>query len=172
MIMLDLETMGTRLDAPIIAIGAVKFNDNEIKSRFYRKVSLSSSVEMGAVIDPNTVIWWLQQDEEARAEFFDNYNAIRLNAALIEFSEWVEKEGGITTLWGNGAGFDNVILRSAYNSCGIEAPWAFWQDRCFRTIRETLPPLNLERKGVFHNALDDAENQAVYLIEVMKGENK
>ena len=81
----------------------------------------------------------------------------------------MEKEGGITTLWGN-AGFDNVILRLAYNSRDRGA--FFWQDRCFRTIRETLPPLNLERKGVFHNALDDAENQAVYLIEVMKGANK
>ena len=172
MIMLDLEAMGTGPNAPIIAIGAVRFNDNEIKSRFYRKVSLSSSVEMGAVIESNTVIWWLQQGEEARAEFFDNDNASRLDAALLEFSEWVEKEGGITTLWGNGAGFDNVILRSAYNSCGIEAPWAFWQDRCFRTIRKTLPTLSLERKGVFHNALDDAENQAMYLMEVMRGVNK
>ena len=69
-IMLDLETMGTGPNAAITAIGAVKFDPDkgEIVETFYFKVNLESSVKQGGVIDASTVIWWLGQNEEARAE--------------------------------------------------------------------------------------------------------
>ena len=68
--MLDLETMGNGPNAAITAIGAVKFDPDkgEIVETFYFKVNLESSVKQGGVIDASTVIWWLGQNEEARAE--------------------------------------------------------------------------------------------------------
>ena len=38
-------------------------------------------------------------------------------------------------IWGNGAGFDNTLLRQAYEVNSREVPWAFRHDRCFRTLR-------------------------------------
>ena len=67
-IMLDLETLGKLPDAAIIAIGAVHFDleTSAIQSRFYTVVDLESSVDSGGIMDASTVLWWLQQNEEAR----------------------------------------------------------------------------------------------------------
>jgi len=67
-IMIDLETMGTRPDAPIIAIGAVSFDvDTDwVWRTFYVNIDLQSAVSAGAKIDPSTVMWWMKQSDEAR----------------------------------------------------------------------------------------------------------
>ena len=56
-IMLDLETMGTRPDAPIIAIGAVAFDKEGVHESFYEVLDLAWAVRDGAVMSPETVIW-------------------------------------------------------------------------------------------------------------------
>ncbi|HHE8470041.1 TPA: 3'-5' exoribonuclease, partial [Klebsiella pneumoniae] len=68
-VMVDLETMGKKYNAPIVAIGAVVFDPatGSIGESFYKVVCLESSVNWGAVIDPSTVIWWLKQSSEARS---------------------------------------------------------------------------------------------------------
>lgn len=69
-VMLDLETMGQGPDAAIVAIGAVSFDleAGKLGSEFYTVVDLTSSVEAGGKMDPSTVLWWLQQSEQARSE--------------------------------------------------------------------------------------------------------
>lgn len=70
-VMLDLETMGNGPDAAIVAIGAVAFSLERAEispSVFYRLVTLESAVRQGGSIEPSTVIWWLQQSDEAREE--------------------------------------------------------------------------------------------------------
>lgn len=71
-------------------------------------------------------------------------------------------------IWGNGATFDNMILRNAYLATGQRQPWNFRDDVCFRTVKY-LFPLKKEFQGVRHHALDDARNQAKYLIKAVKG---
>jgi len=164
--MLDLETMSTKPNAAIIAIGAVAFNETGIVDKFYIQVRLSSCKENGLDIDPSTIIWWMKQGEEARSKFFDNETASDLVSALDSFSAFYSQHGG--AIWGNGAAFDNVILRSAYESIGVEAPWPFWVDSCYRTIKNMNPIIELRRVGVHHNALDDAETQALHLLEIIK----
>lgn len=165
-IMLDLETMSTKPNAAIIAIGAVAFNESGIVDKFYIQVRLSSCKELGLDIDPNTIIWWMKQGDEARSKFFDNGSALDLISALDSFSEFYLKHGG--AIWGNGATFDNVILRSAYEAVGQDAPWPFWVDSCYRTLKNMNPFIELKRVGTHHNALDDAETQAIHLIEILK----
>lgn len=67
-LMIDLETMGNKPSAPIVSIGAVIFDPStgEFGPDFYRVVSLKSSVDGGAVPDADTIMWWMQQSEEAR----------------------------------------------------------------------------------------------------------
>lgn len=68
-LMIDLETMGNKPNAPIVSIGAVFFEPStgELGEEFYRVVSLKSSMDGGAVPDPDTIMWWMQQSEEARS---------------------------------------------------------------------------------------------------------
>ncbi|MDE8866248.1 3'-5' exoribonuclease, partial [Klebsiella pneumoniae] len=119
-VMVDLETMGKKHNAPIVAIGAVVFDPatGSIGESFYKVVCLESSVNWGAVIDPSTVIWWLKQSSEARSAIV-NDDAIPLLDALLQFREFVSDNvaGGSkkAQVWGNGASFDNSILRSSYD---------------------------------------------------------
>lgn len=158
--MIDLETMGNTPDAPIVAIGACRFDALHVSDdTFYRKVSLQSAVESGAKIDSSTVIWWMQQNDAARREVISGDDD--LWSVLCEFTAWI-KSGDISGVWGNGAAFDNVILAQTYRRFGQEAPWPFWLDRCYRTIK-SLSDVPLVREGTHHNALDDALSQASHL---------
>lgn len=170
-IMLDLETMGRGPDAAIAAIGAVEFgltdSGAEVLGRsFYRVVDLASSVRHGGVMDAETVLWWLGQGEAARRELVDR-QAINLPVALQEFACFLGVSGPQPYLWGNGAGFDNVILRRAYERLDVPPPWVHWHDRCFRTVRAEFPHVPAPaRRGTHHNALDDAMHQARHLMAI------
>lgn len=163
-IMIDLETMGTRPNAPIIAIGAVVFNGAGIGGDFYMNVDLKSDVDSGAVIDPSTVLWWMQQSDEARASLLQG--GVPIEHALVEFSAFLPET--ISGVWGNGATFDNVLIREAYGRANMRAPWPFWLDKCYRTVKGAFPSVELKRSGTHHNALDDARSQAEHLIAINK----
>ena len=165
-VMIDLETMGTRPNAPIVAIGAVMFDGNEILDEFYVNVDLESAVAHGrAVVDPKTVLWWMDQGGEARSALRDDKKEVIV--ALYAFRDWlkpVEPEG----VWGNGASFDNTILSETYRRLNLTPPWEFWKDRCYRTMKGMYPQIKMERTGVHHNALDDAKSQALHLIAIWR----
>lgn len=158
-VMLDIETMGTHPSAPIVAIGAVYF-DSEIKDTFYRTIKLSTNK---GKIDGDTVVWWLQQSEEARKDIINAKTP--LVDALLAFSEWLPK--GVE-VWGNGSNFDNVILRSAYQLHDMDCPFPFWKDRCYRTVCSLYPDNKRIQLGTYHNALDDAISQTKHLLELLK----
>ena len=167
-VMLDLETMGNGPNAAITAIGAVKFDPDkgEIVETFYFKVNLESSVKCGGVIDASTIIWWLGQNEEARAEM--QKEGEHINLSLDRFRMWLG-DNGQTRIWGNGAAFDNVILASAYKNSGLTVPWKFIGDRCYRTVKTMFKQtLKAEQPTIKHHALADAEAQAKHLMLIAK----
>ena len=176
-VMVDLETMGKKHNAPIVAIGAVVFDPatGSIGESFYKVVCLESSVNWGAVIDPSTVIWWLKQSSEARSAIV-NDDAIPLQDALLQFRELVSDNvaGGSkkSQVWGNGASFDNSILRSSYDCIAEDYPWEYWNDRDVRTMVELGQAISFDPKttipfeGSRHNALADAIHQARYVSAI------
>ena len=183
-IMLDLETMGKGPRAAIIAIGAVAFDlnapdgEDPIKSRFYSEVSLESSVAAGGELSPSTIMWWLQQSEDARKKFAlqgkdeTAMNVPTITGASLLFTEWcTEHLTSDGSIWGNGSDFDNAILTSAYEGQRRETPWKFWQNSCYRSVKKLRKDIKLQRVGVYHNAVDDAESQALHLIAIMKDIN-
>ena len=110
-----------------------------------------------------TITWWLTDKsvtDEARSLFVDPH-AVQLPLALDAFSDWINSEP--VEMWGNSAAFDCGLLAAAYTACGKETPWAFWRERCYRTVK-SLPgaeDVKLVRTGTHHNALDDAKYQAL-----------
>jgi exodeoxyribonuclease VIII len=174
-IMLDLETMGKGSSAAIIAIGAVEFDPttNTLGREFYRTIDLENSVENGGIMDPSTVLWWMRQSEAAREEFAREGQPLR--TVLHEFYEFVNESAGHCFelgIWGNGAAFDNVILRNAYANTRLKCPWEFRQDRCYRTLKALHPAITAPRGGTNHHALDDAKNQALHLMEILSRPNR
>lgn len=171
-IMLDIETMSTQPNAAITAIGAVvmDFENNKITgSGFYKAIDLESSVAHGGHLCPNTVTWWLTQDDAAKRAM--TQNTVSFADAMIQFKSWV---GNVATpkhvrVWGNGATFDNVIVRRAFMRMGLDCPWPFYGDMCYRTMKSLRPDIEPpEFSGVKHDALADATYQALHLIEIMK----
>ncbi|MEM8467778.1 3'-5' exonuclease, partial [Morganella morganii] len=93
--------------------------------------------------------------------------------ALLGLSSFVSEFcGEQVQVWGNGSSFDNVILRSAYENCGITPFWKHWNDRDVRTIVELGRNAGIDPKkdfpfvGEAHNALDDALHQVNYVVAI------
>lgn len=105
-LMIDEETMGKKSTAPILSIGAVFFNpcSGEIGKKFYATVSLESEMAIGAIAEPETIIWWLKQSSEARAAITSD-QAIPVSEALFNLSEFVVancEQPKYLKVWGNG----------------------------------------------------------------------
>jgi len=162
-IMLDLETLGNNANSVIIAVGAVKFDSTGLGEEFYEVVDAESCVQAGLTMDTSTVMWWMQQSDEARAAFKRSGNP--LVNVLAKFSAFCGEDDKV---WGNGASFDNTILSNSYRRTLKEQPWKFWNDRCYRTMKSLYPQAVMARQGTYHNALYDAKSQAVHLIEIAK----
>ena len=71
-IMIDVESLGTRADAVILSLGAVKFDLTSGKiddQGFYASISIDSNQELGRRIQEDTLLWWLKQDIAAQSVF-------------------------------------------------------------------------------------------------------
>jgi len=174
-IMIDLETMSTAPNAAIVAIGAVAFDTDLFTLHpleFYTTVSLQSSMDAGLHVSASTILWWLQHDDEARAELVGR-GALRLSDALARLTSWmlaVIPDKDKRLVWGNGAAFDNVILAAAYAATWGTFPWHFWNDRCYLTMKNLYPATGMPTfVGTKHKAVDDARMQALHLMEILKG---
>ena len=162
--MVDLETMSTAPNAAIVSIGAVAFDSNGIKSTYYAPVDIVSSMSHGLHVDGDTILWWLKQTDQARAELWAQGRAA-LPEACEKFARFYVANA-CETVWGNGATFDNVILTSAFTACELDRPWKYNADRCFRTIKAAFPKEDVPTQGTAHKAVDDAVWQAEYLIKL------
>jgi hypothetical protein len=162
-VMIDLETYSTRSNAAIASIGAVKFEDDKIIDTFYCTVDPATCKAAGLHFEKSTLEWWSRQSKEARAALLkDN---LPLEEALTNFEAWYGNKSLPT--WGNGAGFDNVIMDSAYKALDRKRPWLPWEDRCYRTMKNIVNIPIDKRDGVYHNALDDAITQTKHLQKIL-----
>ncbi|EPK8065355.1 3'-5' exoribonuclease domain-containing protein [Escherichia coli] len=170
-LMIDLETMGTNPDAPINSIGGKFFDPEtgEMGPEFSKTIDLDTA---GGVIDRDVIKWWLKQSREAQSAILTD--EIPLDDALLQLREFIDENSGefFVQVWGNGANFDNVILRRSYERQGIPCPWRYCNDRDVRTIVELGKALNFDARtdipfeGERHNALDDARYQAKYVSAI------
>ncbi|HDI8417384.1 exonuclease [Escherichia coli] len=175
-LMIDLETMGTNTNAPIVVIGAVFFDPQtgEIGPVFYIVISLTDAMNTGAVPDGGTIEWWLKQSSEARAAILTDQ--VKLKDALSQFRDFINEysDEKFVQVWGNGATFDNAILRTSYERLDIPCPWRYHNDRDVRTIVELGKTIDFDARtvipfeGVRHNALDDARHQAKYVTATIQ----
>jgi len=181
-VMLDLETLGNGPGCAIVAIGAVPFAYHDgaaqiIGNGFYQVINVASSMCFGLRADASTLQWWGEQAPEARAVIdaaMDATMSQPVLAALALFDRWLEEVSGKSArdsdvrIWGNGADFDNAILAHVYRVAGLEPPWKFFNNRCYRTLKNTGPKLPLLRVGTHHNALDDARTQALHAVNILR----
>lgn len=168
-IMLDLETLDNHSHSPIIAVGAQAFNKDGILSAYYTEVDLKGQAPIGA----DTLRWWLKTNSELLTKLLTGQR-MGVEKFLHDFSGWVdlirnESPEGVIGMWGNASVFDNVILGNAYKKFGIKTPWSYKEDKCYRTIRNIFPDVEMDPfEGTEHDPLDDAIFQVNHLLKIHK----
>lgn len=170
-IMIDLETLSTASNALILSIGAARFDPlgDGIVDSFHIGIDYSDCVKPFRNkfdIDPATVRWWMSADQALARQALNELHRVDLASAVEGFHLWYgAKEQPV---WGNGAAFDNVILKHLFEMLGMDPPWDYRLDRCFRTLRKLAPAVMPVDYGTAHDALSDAIAQALHMQAIVK----
>jgi len=168
--MIDIETLGNRPNAAVVQIGIVAFNP--VSGETAKPWSASVEVHPKSEMDVDTVYWWMQQSDEARASVF-NGGRINPEDGLRYLNSYIEQYSDAITgfnVWYKPSTFDLVILENLYRNCDMKAPWPHWRTRCLRTLIE-VAKLAKEDEAVPvipHDAGHDAEAQARTAIKCFK----
>ena len=168
-LMTDVECVGIEPTAPLVSIGAVFFDENAgtLGATFKRNIHLATSVAKGFVMEPAAVLWWLMQPIEIRNEVFMMPEAV--DSVMREFAEWIDANGPgrqDIRVFGCSPAFDCIKLAAHFKACGVEAPWLYFNERDYRTIRERNKVVPEDERVGHHSALDDAIHQAKHLIKI------
>ena len=163
-ICIDLETLGNNPCAPIIQLGAVKFDENGATEVYIENIQYVGNQLDKFRCDYSTIMWWMQQPDEARNTLHEY--PIQLADALIRFTEWIEEPEEFT-YWSM-ASFDFPILRNAYDVCNLVYPIPFRNHRDFRTIVDLVQVPRDTFVGIKHFALDDAIDEAKTINKCLK----
>jgi len=166
--MIDIETLSTKPNSLILTVGIIKFNkDNDITAlekmeSLYLRINKDSCEKLGMDINQNTVEWWSKQSKESKYEVFENKDRFDIKDALLKISSFLK---GHKNIWAHSPNFDIIILENAYNMCGLDIPWKFWDLRDTRTVY-SLASVNLKdfsSKNDKHNSLLDSYSQILAL---------
>lgn len=173
--MIDLETLSTASDAAILQIGIQAFDPRgdgiDPAQGLIIHVSGEASLNAGLRMDWQTIQWWLSLDDNARAGMVAKQaDALLLSEALVELVKFGQSHGGWSwaKVWSNGAAFDIPILETAFRRCRRDIPWTYSNVLDVRTMKWLAPEVPRVTPDVAHDALSDAQAQAVYVQRCYK----
>jgi len=167
-LMIDLETLGTKYDCPVISIGACFFDADGIAKEFYVTLNVEEQIDGGRKVSGSTIKWWMEQSNAAQRVFKEE--AVDTKTGLTHFAHFINlSDYENVKPWGYGSTFDISIMEHIFDMYNIEIPWKYKNVRDLRTYLEhTYDGADIEREGTYHNALDDAKHQARVVIEGFK----
>lgn len=168
-IMVDLETLDTNATSVIISVGAVVFDTEKILRRGYWVLDIDEQVKAGRTVSGSTISWWSQQSDKARKVFVPTSLPWSIANFGTEFKGFFQGEK--LAFWGNGSDFDTAIMIDFWNRHGLEKipGWKYSNNMCFRTFNKMTGCKGMvQRAGVHHHALDDAEFQADCVLAAIK----
>ncbi|MHC6285491.1 3'-5' exonuclease [Escherichia coli] len=104
---------------PIVSIGAVFFSPEgeELGPTFYVPVNLRSSMLNGGVADGDTHFMVVETEQGSQSQQFVLMMPLILRMHFLNYHTFITCHAcnlKKLKVWGNGATFDNVILRGAY----------------------------------------------------------
>lgn len=170
-VMADIETLGLSINCVPLAIGGVKFDGEEIVDKFHVGIDPVDAERYGLKVDAATAWnYWADPKRNVARERLHALPKVDLFAALDGFAMWVNQtptdERG--SLWGKGATFDNVRIKAFYDAVGLDYPFSYRQDECYRTLANRCKDVEYAQVGVAHDALDDAMSQALHCQAICK----
>jgi len=164
-LMVDIETTGTKPGCKVLSIGAFGFDKDGNQVQFYKRISPSLQELIGLTDDVSTLEWWSKQPEEAKQEAFGGTESPKeVAASFFEFfwNNFSTLKGSFFSVWCCGLDFDFPILSEFLKKSGqpTPIPWPFWTQCDYRTIKNVFQEIKMHEGNVAkHNALEDAKAQ-------------
>lgn len=172
-VMADIETLSLADDCVLLSIGGVKFDGEKVTDKFHVGIDPVNAESYGLRVDA-ACAWnyWCDPKRDAARKRLWELPKVDLVAALDGFRIWVRETpvDELGSLWGKGAVFDIPRIKNAFSAVGLkdDYPFTYRQEECYRTLANRAPEIEYQQIGVAHDALDDAESQAVHLIKICK----
>jgi hypothetical protein len=164
-IMIDIESLDTHPECVILTIGAVRFDPRG--TGVVEKLELRPTIEdqteiYGRRINDDTLRWWGEQSIEAQNEALGDQGRVSFAECMEQLYKFCWNRNAV---WSNGAGFDCVVMESAWRQVSTKPnpiPWPFWTVRDTRTLYD-IAGVKLKDGGhtTSHKAVEDAERQAI-----------
>jgi hypothetical protein len=166
-LMTDIETLSSRHDAAVIAIGICAFNANEIVDAI--EILIDPQLAIGHR-NLDTIRWWNEQEEHVREKMFSGIHTPW--SACTMLAEFCNNYKNAKEIWANPPQFDLTILRTLFDECGVKFPMHYTTERDFRTLKALAHQLHIDYQSAYegidkHDAKDDAiaQARAVQIIE-------
>lgn len=158
-VMMDIETLSSKPNAVVTAIGLAYFNKTEVTGTAVWYLDYSKDP---GHIESRTVRWWLEQAEDIRTL------NLRGEAPSGDQVAFVYDALKGRQVWGNGPQFDCCIMRDWFTRFGSPCPWHFRDERDCRTMFAIGRALNVTTppKSNAHDARADAVWQAEYVLAI------
>lgn len=169
---IDLETLGTGSNSLIMSIGMACVQDDS--QDIYKLLNLDDQIRLGRTVDVSTMQWWSTQNTDLYQHNLQGNSHNFNNKDILEVISNIFNESPKDTyLWGYGSVFDNVLLKSLYETYEMVYPVFYRNDMCLRTLLSitnasghTIPEFKSETP---HHAYEDAKSEAKmlkYLLEL------
>lgn len=161
-VMIDIEALADTPDSAPAEI-ALLFFDRDDRTKAFLKYKYEprpiDAIHLGFNVTPGTLKWW---DDNMMQ--INMYQGEPLSDVLDDMARDFRIHGkkGIR-VWSRGNAYDLAILRLAFTRTGRPLPWDFWNDRDVRTWLEGCQFKSTRKNN--HDSLQDAENQALDIIE-------
>lgn len=169
-VMIDIETLSLSTSAVVTQIGACAWDSDHDGIGPGLILSPTFEDQSDRKIDASTVMFWMSQDDAARASIVGADRTVTKTLAHIHLVNFLDQvtianEGNPPTIWAMGPQFDIVVLESYF--AGMTPLWKYRQIADARTLRlvydgPTYTPV------IAHNAYEDAVAQARWVRDALK----
>lgn len=171
LVSLDLETLSTRNDAAIIAIGLAMWCPGLVNPDNYEIITHRWLIHPSQAIghrDPATIDWWGQQDSSIYAEVWGGrQEPLEVIKDFVFFIKHHIPELE-TEFWAGPAHFDFPIIENLIHIAGLELPWNYRQKKCLSTLAREMTGAGFPDQKVpserLHEPVADATAQLMTLM--------
>ena len=140
-IMYDIESLdtGPRSIVSQIAYQAFPTDDPEtVLGKAVVYLPIQPQIELKRTVSADTLVWWMQQSEEARQRFaMSTGDEFETLPALLRFvtRKFIEIVGDKSyEIWARGPQFDIVNIESLMADVAVKVPWRYDRVRDLRTL--------------------------------------
>ena len=163
-VMVDIESLSSRQDAAIIAIGLCLFDDKEILDS--HQILIDPRFAPGHR-DPETLKWWNRQDPDVFRKMMSGdtmpWDACEEMYAICE-STWEAR-----TIWANAPTFDVNLLRRLFDLYDVDFPFHFSREMDYRSVKKFAKKMKIDFSEPLNSrSAHDAESDAVAQAEALQ----